>query len=84
MRVAWLVSFFLFLYVGIEVALGGWIVVFMINVRSGEEFGSGMVATGFWMGLTIGRVVLGFITPRIGEKLAISVRRQRTSSTCCH
>lgn len=30
-----------------------------------------MVATGFWLGLTIGRVVLGFVTGRIGEKIAI-------------
>ena len=46
----------------------------MISVRYGERFASGMTATGFWLGLTVGRVVLGFVTPRIGEKLAISVR----------
>jgi fucose permease len=28
--------------------------------------------TGFWLGLTIGRVILGFITGAIGEKLAIT------------
>lgn len=32
-----------------------------------------MVATGFWLGITVGRVILGFITPRIGEKVAISI-----------
>lgn len=31
-----------------------------------------MTVTGFWLGITIGRVVLGFITGRIGEKLAIA------------
>lgn len=72
-RVTWLCAVFLLGYVGIEVALGGWIVVFMIQVRHGEEFASGMTATGFWLGITIGRVILGFVTPRIGEKLAISV-----------
>lgn len=72
-RVTWLSALFLLGYVGIEVALGGWIVVFMINVRGGEEFESGMTATGFWLGIAIGRVILGFVTPRIGEKLAISV-----------
>lgn len=69
----WLSALFLLGYVGIEVALGGWIVVFMINVRGGEEFASGMTATGFWLGIAIGRVILGFVTPRIGEWLAISV-----------
>lgn len=43
----------------------------MIEVRNGGEFDSGLVATGFWLGLTIGRMVLGFVTPRIGENLAI-------------
>lgn len=45
----------------------------MIQVRHGEPFSSGMTATGFWLGLTIGRVSLGFVTPRIGERLAVSV-----------
>jgi len=32
-----------------------------------------MTATGFWLGLTMGRLVLGFVTPYIGEKLAIAI-----------
>lgn len=72
-RVTWLSAIFLLGYVGIEVALGGWIVTFMRNVRDGASFASGMTATGFWLGITVGRLVLGFITPRIGEKLAVSI-----------
>lgn len=72
-RVTWICAIFLLGYVGIEVALGGWIVKFMLEVRDGEEFASGMTATGFWMGVTVGRIVLGFVTPRLGEKLAIAV-----------
>ena len=64
---------FLLGYVGAEVALGGWIVVFMMDVRNGAAFASGMVATGFWLGITVGRVILGFVTPRIGEKLSIMI-----------
>ncbi|ROV96518.1 hypothetical protein VMCG_07828 [Cytospora schulzeri] len=69
-RVTWLCAVFLLCYLGVGVALGGWIVQFMIDVRNGDAFASGMVATGFWLGLTVGRVVLGFITPRFGERLA--------------
>lgn len=72
-RVTWCCSIFFLGYVGIEVALGGWIVKFMLEVRDGEDFASGMTATGFWMGITVGRLVLGFVTPRIGEKLAIAI-----------
>ncbi|KAJ5169242.1 uncharacterized protein N7482_004836 [Penicillium canariense] len=71
-RVTWLCSLFLLGYVGVEVALGGWIVTFMIRVRHGGAFASGMTATGFWLGITVGRVILGFVTPRIGEKMAIA------------
>ena len=77
-RVTWLCAVFLLGYVGIEVALGGWIVKFMLEVRHGEDFASGMTATGFWMGITVGRLVLGFVTPRLGEKLAIVVHSPLT------
>jgi fucose permease len=80
-RVVWLSALFLLGYVGIEVALGGWIVTFMIRVRHGAPFASGMTATGFWLGITVGRVILGFVTPRIGEKLAITVREQLSTDT---
>lgn len=46
----------------------------MIRVRNGSAFASGMTATGFWLGITVGRVILGFVTARVGEKLAIAVR----------
>lgn len=72
-RVTWLCSFFFLGYVGVEFALGGWIVTFMIRERGAEPFASGMAATGFWLGLTLGRLILGFVTPRIGEKLAIAI-----------
>jgi fucose permease len=72
-RVTWLCALFLLGYVGVEVALGGWIVKFMLEVRKGGDFASGMTATGFWMGVTVGRIVLGFITPKLGEKMAIAV-----------
>ncbi|KAF1970310.1 MFS general substrate transporter [Bimuria novae-zelandiae CBS 107.79] len=72
-RTTWICAMFLLGYVGIEVALGGWIVKFMLEVRNGGDFASGMVATGYWMGITVGRVILGFVTPRIGEKLAIII-----------
>lgn len=73
-RVTWVISIFLLCYVGAEVALGGWIVTFMRRERAGQPFESGMVATGFWAGITSGRVVLGFLTPKLGEKFAVMVR----------
>src|SRR5215469_5660001 len=73
-RVTWIATIFLLLYTGVEVGLGGWIVTFMLRVRHASPFASGMSETGFWLGMTVGRVVLGFVTPRLGENLAILVR----------
>jgi fucose permease len=72
-QTTWICAIFLFLYGGVEVAIGGWIVVFMTNVRHGSAFASGMTETGFWLGITVGRFVLGFVSPRLGERLAIAV-----------
>ncbi|KAJ5674002.1 hypothetical protein N7462_009441 [Penicillium macrosclerotiorum] len=72
-RVTWICAIFLFLYGGVEVSIGGWIVVFMTKVRHGKAFASGMAETGFWLGVTVGRFALGFVSPRIGEKLSIAV-----------
>ncbi|CAI6014991.1 unnamed protein product [Clonostachys chloroleuca] len=71
--VPWLMSAFLLGYVGVEVCLGGWIPTFMLKVRHASGWLAGIAVTCFWGGLTVGRVVLGFITGRIGEKLAISI-----------
>ncbi|PVH99241.1 MFS general substrate transporter [Periconia macrospinosa] len=72
-RVTWVISIFVLCYGGVEVALGGWIVTFMRRERAGQPFESGMVATGFWAGITSGRFVLGFLTPKLGEKFATMV-----------
>ncbi|KJZ78868.1 hypothetical protein HIM_01641 [Hirsutella minnesotensis 3608] len=70
--IVWLVAIFLFGYVGVEVSLGGWIPTFMIQKREADDFLAGVTATLFWLGLSLGRVVLGFITGRIGERMAIT------------
>jgi fucose permease len=55
------------------VALGGWIVTFMLRVRNASAYASGISATGFWAGMTVGRALLGFITERYGERLCVTI-----------
>jgi fucose permease len=62
-----------FLQVGAEVSLGGWLTTFMLQLRDASPFPAGMVLVGFWVGITVGTVMLDFITPKIGERLAISI-----------
>lgn len=74
-KVVLVCSAFLLAYVGSEVALGGWLVTFMIDVRGGSAFASGLTASGFWAGITVGRIILGFVTGRVfkSEKHAATV-----------
>jgi fucose permease len=55
------------------VALGGWIVTFMLRVRSATPHAAGLSATGFWAGMTVGRALLGFITDRFGERICVMI-----------
>ena len=49
----------------------GWVVEFLIRVRGGKPSQVGYVASGFWGGLTAGRVLLADITFRLGERRMI-------------
>ena len=72
-RVTLTCALFFLTYVGSEVALGGWVVTFMLRVRKGSAYASGISGTGFWAGMTAGRAILGFITERYGERLCVTV-----------
>jgi len=61
---------FIFIYVGTEVTVGGWIVTFIIKDRGGGS-SSGYISSGFFAGLALGRVVLLPVTKKIGERYAI-------------
>ncbi|EWG53472.1 hypothetical protein FVEG_11899 [Fusarium verticillioides 7600] len=66
-KLSWIFAFFVFGYCGAEVALGGWVVVFMQKRRSASAIVGSSVATGFWGGMTVGRLFLSLITVRLGE-----------------
>jgi hypothetical protein len=51
-----LVCLWAFIYVGTEVTIGGWIVTFLREVR-GAGPSAGYVSSGFFGGLTVGRVI---------------------------
>ncbi|KAK9321845.1 major facilitator superfamily domain-containing protein [Lipomyces orientalis] len=68
-----LLAFVLFFYMGAEAGLGSWIVTFMITERHGDPAKMGAVASGFWVGLTAGRMGLGFVTGRIGENTMATI-----------
>ncbi|KAF7362536.1 MFS domain-containing protein [Mycena venus] len=67
-----LLAFFLLVYVGVEVTIGGWIVSFMIAVRGGGP-SAGYISAGFFGGLTLGRILLLPVNKKIGERRVVYI-----------
>ncbi|GLB45227.1 putative MFS general substrate transporter [Lyophyllum shimeji] len=65
-------AFFIFVYLGVGVTIGGWIVTYIIRERHGGP-SSGYISAGFFGGVMIGRVALLWVNKKIGERLAIFV-----------
>ncbi|KAK0184619.1 MFS general substrate transporter [Armillaria mellea] len=63
---------FALIYIGTEVTLGGWIVTFIINERKGGK-SAGYVSSGFFGGLTLGRLCLIWFSKMVGEHRVIFV-----------
>lgn len=66
MPIVWCLSAYILLYVGIEVSIGGWATSFLISERGGGT-SSGYVSSGFFGGLTLGRVILIPVTALLGR-----------------
>ncbi|KAK4048968.1 hypothetical protein OIO90_005603 [Microbotryomycetes sp. JL221] len=66
-RTVWVCAWFILVYVGSEVSIGGWIITFLIENRDGGA-SAGYVATGFWAGLTLGRAISTPLNNWVGEK----------------
>lgn len=73
LRTVWLAAFFLLLYVGGEVTMGNWSFSLLTEDRGQAALLAGWTVSGFWLGLTLGRVVLGGLARRIGDKNLIQV-----------
>ncbi|KAF8992924.1 major facilitator superfamily domain-containing protein [Cyathus striatus] len=67
-----LLAFFVLVYVGIEVTIGGWIVTFIVDVRGGGP-DAGYIAAGFFGGLTLGRVILLWVNEKVGERRVLYI-----------
>lgn len=47
-------SLFIFAYQGSEVAISGWIISFLVQMRHGDPSKVGFVTSGFWAGIALG------------------------------
>ncbi|KAI0669536.1 MFS general substrate transporter [Trametes maxima] len=70
LRAIHLLAFFILIYIGVEVTLGGWIVRYVRDLRGGGA-SSGYISSGFFGGLTVGRIGLLWVNHKIGERRAV-------------
>ncbi|OCH86755.1 MFS general substrate transporter [Obba rivulosa] len=70
LRAVHYLAFFILIYVGVEVTIGGWIVTFLIDVRHGGP-SAGYISSGFFGGLTLGRIALLWLNKKVGERRII-------------
>ncbi|KAH8113850.1 MFS general substrate transporter, partial [Phellopilus nigrolimitatus] len=70
LKVVHILAFFILAYVGVEVTIGGWIVTFVMEKRGGGS-SSGYLTSGFFGGLTLGRIALLWLNRKIGERRVV-------------
>lgn len=59
-RLIWVISGALFFYVGGEVTLGNWIYNYLIEIKDLAPRPSSFITSAYWLGMTVGRLALGF------------------------
>lgn len=59
-----LYSIFLFAYLGAEISTGAWFFTYLLQTKSNDKIKMSYISSSFWIGLTSGRLVLGFVTKR--------------------
>jgi fucose permease len=72
-RATWLCAAYFLAYVGTETAISGWVVSFMLRNRDASPYLASLASSGFWIGMAIGRLVLGFGTDRMGVRRATAL-----------
>ena len=53
--------------------ISGWIVTFMTRYRHVSLSTSGACSSGFWIGMAAGRLALGFVTDKLGLRIATTI-----------
>ena len=67
----WIAALFMLIYVGAEVSVGSWTYSFLTEERHAAILLAGWMVSGYWIGLTLGRLTLARVTLRIGSERLI-------------
>lgn len=66
-------ALYILVYVGTEVTVGGWGYTYLTEGRHGDSIDMGKVVAGYWASLAAGRIILGYLTEKFGEKPMVAL-----------
>ncbi|KAI8341306.1 major facilitator superfamily domain-containing protein [Chlamydoabsidia padenii] len=72
-RTTLLCAGYVLVYVGLEVTLGGWGYTYLVEGKHGDVISMGRVLSMYWASLAFGRIVLGYLSGKYGEKASVNV-----------
>jgi fucose permease len=73
-QIVWITAVFLCVYVGLESSVGNWGFSFLTEDRGQGLLAAGWIVSAYWLGLTVGRFILGALAERAGVGIvALSV-----------
>jgi fucose permease len=64
-----LIAVFFFLYVGMEIAFGGWIASYAVTVGFGDAAAAAVLTSAFWGAFTVGRLIAIPIGARVSPRV---------------
>lgn len=66
-------ALFLFFYVGAEIAFGGWVYTYAVELKLAAAAQAAYLTSGFWLAFTIGRLLSVPLATRFGPRQIITV-----------
>ncbi|ORY94496.1 major facilitator superfamily domain-containing protein [Syncephalastrum racemosum] len=66
-------AIYILVYIGAEVSVGGWAYTYLVEGRHGDMIKMGHVVSGYWAGLAVGRIVLGYLAEKYGVRLMVAL-----------
>ncbi len=63
----WIAALFMLIYAGAEVSVGSWSYSFLTEERHAPILLAGWMVSGYWIGLTLGRLTLARVALRVGS-----------------
>jgi fucose permease len=69
----WVSAAYFLADVGVETAISGWLVSFMMRARQTDVYMASLSSSAFWAGMAVGRLTLGNMTDRIGVRRATTI-----------